>query len=55
MRVAFFQAAMLAMAARATDANDKEAVVESPDFLVQTAALVDYFMPFLNPDSSTLA
>ena len=48
MRVAFFQAALLAVATRAAEANDAQKSVEAPDFLAQTAALVDYLMPSLN-------
>ena len=54
MRVAFFSATM-AMAVRAISENELEGQVESPDFLVQTASMVEYFMPFLNPDSNNLA
>jgi len=59
MRVTFFQAAMLTVAAKAADAQttlDSEMqVVESPDLLAQTAAFVDYFMGFLNEEIPTLA
>ena len=42
MRVAFFQAAMLAVAVTAADEEQSY----FPDLLVQTASIVDYFYPF---------
>ena len=42
MKVAFFQAAMLAVAVTAAD----EEPSYFPDLLVQTASIVDYFYPF---------
>ena len=45
MRLTFFQAAMLTVAAQATE---EEAAEPSyfPDLLVQTASIVDFFYPF---------
>ena len=48
MKLAFFQAALLAVVAHAADANIEEqnlANVEGYDFLAQTAAIVDYLFP----------
>ena len=45
----------MAMAVRAISENELEGQVESPDFLVQTASMVEYFMPYLNSDSNNLA
>ena len=42
MRVAFFQAAMLVAATVATESPEESS---APDFLVQTASLIDYFYP----------
>ena len=46
MKVAFFQAAMLAVAVTAAD--DEPSYF--PDLLVQTASIVDYFYPFNNDE-----
>ena len=51
MRLAFFQAALLAAAVTATDSETGAEETEQsyyPDLLVQTASLVDYFYPAVN-------
>ena len=55
MKLVFFQAALLAVATKASESPDTEqSSIFSGDWLVQTASLVDYFYPFQHDEEATL-
>jgi hypothetical protein len=55
MKLVFFQAALLAVASKASESPAPEqSSIWPADWLVQTASLVDYFYPFQHEDVTSV-